>query len=1372
MNNSTDIRKILLEQIESSVEQSIVRLTDQKLAKEFAKYYYQQAPVNNYTSDSIDINGSFLCLWNLVKERKPNQTIIKAYNPNLEEQQWHSTHTVIDVLTADLPFIVSSLTLALDRKKILVHSLSHPVINTERNEQGKLSKVLSHDIKTKEQRVNREAIIRFEVDRQSTKEELVALERNFKKIIQNVEQVVADWPLMRKKLDEAIDTCKQSATHLPKNILDESIKYLQWLKRDNFLFVGYKYCTINYDKSDVEICSEPDSFLGSFRRNKKNKKTVILSPFVVAKLRAPELLIITKSTRHSDIQRFAYLDHLGIKHFSEDGNIIGEWRFVGLFTSNAYIEPMENIPLLNSKAQQLLQMPDVPRESHSSRAISHIINSYPRDELLQATFEQLSDIFKGILESQESRELKVFLRPDSYDQFVSAMVYIQRDHFNTDVSEKIKRILMEELKGDSIDSTIRISEHPLAQIYLIVHCKNANEKNLTPHRIEERMNNAMLSWQDKLHKALMERQGEAEGNVIFKRYTKAFSASYRDEVNVYQAISDIDFIESLDTNHPIKAHLYHSIQDIENLHFRVIGRGKMLSLSSVMPILEHMGVDVASVSPYHIKLDEYQRAWILDFRINTIKGIDLENKQLKDQFQETFIRVWMGEIENDRFNSLVLSANISWRKVVLLRAIAKHQLQLSVPFSVTYMQDTLKANTSIVNYLVQLFEIRFNPSLEKEREKKEPEIIEKIKKELEHVSNIDEDRILRNYLIFIQSMLRTNFYQLNDNNSFKSYLSFKIATSKLPFAPLPHPAYEIFVYSTLVEGVHMRGGKVARGGLRWSDRQEDFRTEILGLIKAQMVKNSVIVPVGAKGGFVPKQLPQNCTREEYQTRGIESYKTFMSGLLDLTDNLVNNEIIPPKSVIRYDDDDPYFVVAADKGTATFSDIANSVSQSYNFWLGDAFASGGSQGYDHKKMGITARGAWESVKCLFQELGRDTQSQNFTVVGIGDMSGDVFGNGMLLSEHIQLIAAFNHLHIFIDPSPDAALSFKERKRLFDLPRSSWSDYNLDLISNGGGVYSRQSKLIPLSVEACTALGLQETKPLTPSELIHAIIKAPVDLLWNGGIGTYVKASFENHDEVGDRTNNSVRVNAAQLRAKVVGEGGNLGFTQSARIEFDRHGGLINSDAVDNSAGVDTSDHEVNIKILLNQLVAAGDMTIKQRNKLLEEMTDEIACLVLRHNQMQSKRLSLSTMQSIKLFNYHRLLIKQLEAEGRLNKKLERLPSDVELKERAKRGEGLSRPEISVLLSFAKIKIFDELVEQNIDEDPYLGKMLLNYFPSRLRTQYADEIYQHQLKKEILATHIANEVGNIMGAPFVEFVKGETHFSTLDIIKGLFCYLAYF
>ena len=1358
MNSFKDLRKLTVDQLKKLLSERLSK-TDSEQAVRLAHAYYQQASPSDLTQISMDdCYGALLCLWQFIQFRKPGQALVHIYNPEPEEHHWHSTHSVIEVLTDDMPFLVASLLMELDRQEIQVHNLQHPVIKVQRDEQGKL---LSFG---KSRGHKPEALMRIEVDRQSDAAELEKVAAGLQSVIHDVKCAVEDWDKMEKHLDSAMSWCRNHPMPVGDEELNETLAFLDWLKHDNFLFVGFRYYQPGLSDNGNTVYIRNEGGLGTFRdKGSKRSFEEELSPYLAARMQEPDLLVITKSTTRSTIQRPAHLDYIGIKKFDKSGDMIGEWRFFGLFSSAAYNEPLSKVPVIRKKFTLLLEQSDSPADSHRGKALRHVIHAYPRDEMLQANFEQLRDSIMGILECQERRKLRVFLRPDTYDRFVTVLIYVPRDHFNTELRLKMHQILLEEFGGNSIDFNVQLSENPLAQLQFTVHCKNANELDVDIEALEATINEAMLTWQDHLQQALMEALGEAVGSRMARRYSKAFPAAYREEVHPRQAVADIERLEQLSDTLPVSTSLYRPVSDYNLWHFRVIGQGDLLALSDVLPILEKMGVRVHSARPYAVNPRSGNSAWVLDFSMQPRNSQNLDEQWQREQFREVFVRTWRGEMESDGFNALVVNSALAWQQVVLLRALAKYLLQLQVPFSQSYMQQVLNSNPAIVQELVSLFEIRFMPDYLGDRSKAAATCIERINGLLEEVANLDEDRILQHFLSVILAMQRTNAYQQDEPGKPKSYLSFKLKPEDIPAAPLPRPMFEIFVYSPRVEGVHMRGGKIARGGLRWSDRREDFRTEILGLVKAQMVKNAIIVPHGAKGGFIPKKLPQNGTREEILAEGIRCYKTFISGLLDITDNLKNNEIIPPPQVVRIDDEDPYLVVAADKGTATFSDIANELSEEYGFWLGDAFASGGSQGYDHKKMGITARGAWESVKRLFKEQGINTQQEDFTVIGIGDMSGDVFGNGMLLSEHIRLVAAFNHLHIFIDPAPDAASSFSERQRLFNLPRSSWDDYDKKLLSKGGGVYSRQAKKIRLSPEAKEALGAEKAT-MTPSELIQNILRAPVDLLWNGGIGTYVKASSQNHSEVGDRANDSVRINAGELRVKVVGEGGNLGLTQKARVEYARPGGYINTDAVDNSGGVDSSDHEVNIKILLNQVVAAGDMTTKQRNNLLAKMTDEVATLVLRHNYLQSLRLSLSLHENVGLMNDHRYLIRKLEQEGRLNRTLECLPSDIEMKERIKAGQGLSRPEISVLLSHTKLKLFEALVEARVDSDEFLSRSLQDYFPTPLQKKFPEQISQHPLKTEILATHLTNHVGNRMGSTFIEYLQQETRSSELNCVRA--------
>ena len=1378
MNRFKDFRAVIVNQVQSLLAKRMSNKECEQIQSLAGAYYRGVSSKDLTRINTDDCYGALLCLWQFLQTRQPEQIKIRAYNPEPETHHWHSTHSIIEIITDDMPFLVSSVLMELDRQKIKVYSLNHPTLRSERDSTGQL-----HSISTRQAGIT-EAVIRIEIDQQPEHLDLEKVASSIRNIIEDVHKVVSDWEAMQAKLDDAIQWCQTHPAPLQDVELKEALAFLNWLKRDNFLFIGFRYYEIIQGPKKLRLRTNSKAGLGTFREGPHhNPVEQELSPYIASQIQAPELLVITKSISRSTVHRPAHLDYIGIKQFNDSGAVTGEWRFFGLFSSTAYNVPLDEIPLIRKKVARLLKNDNCPANSHRGNALRHIIHDYPRDELLQASFEQLKAVINGILDCHELRQLKVFLRPDTYDRFITVLVYVSRDNFNTELRLQMQQILLSELSGNSIDFNVQLSENPMAQLQFTVHCRHANQQNIDVERLEAMIHEAMLNWTDHLQQALKEAFGEASGNKMGQCYLQAFPAAYREDVTPRQAVADIQRLESLKDSHQIRTSLYRPVTDHYRWHFRVLGKGPLLALSDVLPILEKMGVRVRSARPYAISPYRQESAWVLDFSIepnghdnaltaninspeaesSTSNHSNLEDTHLREQFQEVFIRTWKGEMENDGFNGLVVSAGLNWEQVVLIRALSKYLMQLQVPFSQSYMQKVLNSNPSVVREIVDLFSIRFYPDFRGDRQEIANACSERIYQLLDGVVNLDEDRILRHFLSVIEAMLRTNAYQKQGQGEPKSYLSFKLQPEKIPTSPHPRPMFEIFVYSPCFEGIHMRCGKIARGGLRWSDRMEDFRTEILGLVKAQMIKNAIIVPHGAKGGFVTKNLPANGSREEILAEGVSCYRAFISGLLDLTDNLHGGNIIPPKEVIRYDDDDPYLVVAADKGTASFSDIANEVSESYGFWLRDAFASGGSLGYDHKKMGITARGAWESVKRIFKEREIDTQIQDFTVIGIGDMSGDVFGNGMLLSSHIRLIAAFNHQHIFIDPNPDISVSFSERQRLFNLPRSSWEDYDRNKISEGGGVFSRQLKSIHLSKQARTLLATDKTI-MSPAELIQTILKAPADLLWNGGIGTYIRASSESNADAGDRSNDNVRISASELNTSAVGEGGNLGLTQLARIEFSRRGGLINTDAIDNSGGVDSSDHEVNIKILLNQMVDDGDITIKQRNILLASMTDEIARLVLRHNFLQSQRLSLSLQQNVLLFNDHRFLIRKLEQKGRLNRAQDCLPSDTELKARVKAGEGLTRPEIAILLSHTKLELFESLVSANVGDDPILDAKLLDYFPSQLRNQFPDQIRNHPLKTEILATHLSNEVGNRMGATFIEYIHQETRNSELNCVRA--------
>ena len=1341
------------------------RLPEQEIgcATRFAEQYYVRTASSDLLNLAIDdLYGAVLSHWHLARCRKSGKPLVRIYNPLFEEHGWQSTHTVIEVIVDDIPFLVDSLSMTLIHLGINIHFTLYPVIPVRRDSTGNLLDVLTAD--TGADDLVNEAFIRFEVDRQNDPGIFSTLQKKILRVLMDVSQVVNDWRPMQSKMRDIIELLTTQSLPLTQEEKEESLAFLHWIENKHFTFIGFRAYDLIKEAGEDILRVVADSGLGIFRDTQANHVSQSFAQLPAStrrKVREPSLLIMTKSTAQSPVHRPAHMDYLGIKRFNDAGEVCGEWRFVGLYSSTAYSLSPNEIPILRRKEAWVLAQLKLSPDSHVGKAMQHILTTFPRDEMFQASAEVLLEITTGILQAQDRNRPRLFLRHDLFGRFISAFVYVPRDRYNTEIRLRIHEILMQAFDGQNSEFDVQFTEGVLARVLFIIRTNRDNIPEYDIGELEQRIATAMLSWVDELELALLERYGEGAGIQLMHKYGKAFPSSYHDDFISRTAVSDIDHLESISETKPLDTQLYRPVEESgDMLRFKVYGQNSPMPLSDVLPILERMGLRVLGARPYEIEMSGGERRWILDFDMTAGQGIEIEVLQVKKIFQEAFSRVCAGDIENDGFNRLVLAAALNWRMVMMLRGICKYLLQTHAPFSQAYMESTLAKNSPITILLSKLFMVRFDPKPKKDALELAGKLTARVMEALDAVSNLDEDRILRRYLAIIQAMLRTNYFQHDENKEFKAYFSFKMDSSKVPDLPLPRPMFEIFVYAPWVEGIHLRGGKVARGGLRWSDRREDFRTEVLGLMKAQMVKNSVIVPVGAKGGFVAKRLTDSNSREAQQHEVIRCYRTFVCGLLDLTDNLLDGKIVSPPEVVRYDDDDAYLVVAADKGTATFSDTANAIAADYNFWLGDGFASGGSSGYDHKKIGITARGAWESVKRHFHELGVDCQQQDFTVLGIGDMSGDVFGNGMLLSPHIKLIAAFNHLHIFIDPNPDPARSFQERERLFKLPNGEWRDYDKALISAGGGMYSRSAKSVQLSAEARQVLGI-EAEILTPSDLIQGLLRAPVDLLWNGGIGTYVKASRESHEAVGDRFNIALRIDAAELRCKVVGEGGNLGFTQLARVEYARKGGLIYTDFIDNSGGVDCSDHEVNIKILLNQVMRAGDMTLKQRNQLLIDMTDDVAALVLHHNFLQTQALSIDGMQAKLLPSEHIRLMQELEHEGRLKRKLEFLPDDAALIEREQLGEGLTRPEIAVLLSHSKTKLFEELCDSNISEDNSLASELVEYFPSAMHDGFTSAMQAHPLRREIIATQISNSMVNRMGSTFVLRMKDETGHGVKDI-----------
>jgi glutamate dehydrogenase len=1144
---------------------------------------------------------------------------------------------------------------------------------------------------------------------------------------------------------------------VPPEELEEGRAFLEWLLDHHFTFLGCRdYDIVTAGGEDV-LRIVPGSGLGVLRE--KPGETVsasfaTLPPEARKRARVKELLVLTKANARSTVHRPGHLDYVGVKRFDAKGEVRGETRFLGLYTHTAYAENATRVPVVRKKLSDVIQKAGLLPAGYSGKALASILENYPRDELLQVSAEELYRHAIAILQLGERQRLRLLTRADAYGRFVTCLIYVPRERYNTELRQRFQKILTEAYNGVSSDFDVDLSAAALGRIVMRIRTK-PGEMAATPDvkALERRLATAMRRWEDDLLAALFERYGEARANELYRVYENAFPASYREEYTVHEALADIERLEAFDPATDLGMNL-HVRPDAEpgRLNFKIYRRGSGVALSDSVPMLERLGVRVQYEHPHEVGPVGAPATRVVDYGLVLPAGAEPDVAKVRNAFHEAFFGMWSGTIEADNLNRLVLSAGLSAREIVILRAYARYLRQGTSTFSLAYVEQALAGNPRIAGLLVRLFFARFEGT----PGALEADLANEISAALDEVENLDEDRILRSFLAVVQATTRTNHF-LN-----KPCLSFKLDPKRVPGLPEPRPMFEIWVYSPRFEGVHLRGGRVARGGLRWSDRMEDFRTEVLGLMKAQMVKNVVIVPVGAKGGFVLKRAPVG-DREALAKEGVACYQDFLRGLLDLTDNRVDAAVMPPKGVARHDGDDPYLVVAADKGTATFSDYANAIARDYRFWLGDAFASGGSAGYDHKKMAITARGAWESVKRHFRELGVNTQTTDFTVAGIGDMSGDVFGNGMLLSRHIRLLAAFDHRHVFLDPSPDTEKSFREREKLFRLPRSSWADYDASLISKGGGVYPRTAKTIPVSVEAARALGI-EAKALTPNELISAILRAPVDLLYNGGIGTYVKSKRQSHAEVGDRANDAIRVNGGELRCKVVAEGGNLGLTQLGRVEYALAGGRINTDAIDNSAGVDCSDHEVNIKILLNAALRSGRLALGERNKLLAEMTDEVAALVLRDNYFQTQSLSVSGALAPSLLDVQERLIKQLEKAGRLNRALEFLPDDEEFAERRAAKLGLTSPERAVLLAYAKIALNEALVESDVPDDPFISTALERYFPARLREPFRAEIYAHPLRREIIATHVTNSTVNRVGSTFVYRMQDETGAAAPEVVRA--------
>ncbi len=1343
----------------SDIDNSLLRnlreiSSHQKVSATLADHlanYFADADVDGLGDASPEeLHGAAIQHHRLGLQRLPGQAAIAFYTPDFDRHGWHSAHTVIDIVTDDMPFLVDSITMVIYRHGLAIHKLMHPLLGIVRDAAGTLQRSEvrgSAGTRT-------ESWIHLEIDRLSDGRQIEALRAEIGEVLADVRAAVEDHAAMRESVAAAIADLEVSGKPENKEIVD----FLAWIAAENFVFLGYTHYAA--DAAAGVLKRTADGGLGLLRRTDHPRFGPCLAgiPGDLQEIdRLPSALTLVKADAHSTLHRPNYLDFIGIHHRDVAGKVVGEHVFVGLYATHVYHVSTNDIPVVRSKVAAVRAACGFAPGSYRDKALINVLETYPREELIEIATGDLQRIASGIVMLQEHPRVRVFMRNDSWGRYVSALVYMPRDRFDTTVRRRITKLLGDTLRAESIDFFLLVGESRLARLHLIARMPAGTryDHGYDAEGFEREVARIVRGWQDELQQNLIEHSGEERGNALLSRYATALPLAYQDQVPPSSAVSDLEHLEAAEKGGRIEIKLNAPYgEDGSDQHVKLFLKGNPRPLSAVLPVFENLGVTVLSEQPFKLADSDLH---IADFAVKLPRADALEDEATRAAFVDLLEKLLRGEAENDGFNRLALLAGLDDPRITILRAYGRYVRQAGLPFSQVYIERCLAAQPHIARLLVDLFTARLAPGSD---DTGAEAIAGELRAALAQVSNLDDDRILSGLRTAIEATLRTNAWQTGKDGKAKGYLSFKIESKRVPFLPKPLPLYEVFVYSPRMEGIHLRGARVSRGGLRWSDRMEDFRTEALALTKAQTAKNAVIVALGAKGCFVGKRLPPVSDRDAYQAEGIACYSTFIRGMLDLADNLVDGKVVPPKNVRRRDGDDTYLVVAADKGTATFSDIANGIAIEYGFWLGDAFASGGSVGYDHKKMAITARGAWEAVKRHFRELGRDTQSEAFTVVGIGDMSGDVFGNAMMLSKEIRLIAVFDHRHIVIDPSPDAARTFVERQRLAALPRSSWDDFDRTLISAGGGVWPRSAKTIPLSAPVRAWLGT-EAEQLAPNELINLILKAPADLLYNGGIGTYIKASTQSHQDANDHTNDALRVDASELRVKVVCEGGNLGVTQKARIEFASAGGLIYTDAIDNSAGVDCSDHEVNIKILFAGLVAAGEMTVKQRDTQLAAMTDDVAHLVLADNYQQTGAVSLEAVAGNEILGAHAQLIRSLEAKGAVNRSIEFLPDDKGLAERAQMRRGLTAPEICILLAWTKISLKEELLASPLPDAPELQQLLVDYFPPALIRQWGGQLAAHPLRREIITTQLVNRLVNRMGTSFVLQAGDETGAAAAEV-----------
>jgi glutamate dehydrogenase len=1342
----------LLERIEARVPPERV-----EMVREFARRYTgRMGPEVLAEVTPDELLGQVLGAFELADGRNGQEVAVRAFNPTLSEHGYQALGSVVETNSRDAPFLFDSVNEEFRARGLGVRRVIHPVLGMERDGEGRIAGIVHVRASA-----TPESVMHWELDHRLSRAELGELEEAIRGVLGDVRLAVRDFREMKERIGRMVVAAEAAATLYSDEEVSETVSFLEWLLQDNFVFLGYREYELIDTPDGRALHAAPESGLGILAKpGWSSYETPVplsrIEPNLRSRIEGGDLLIYSKTNRVSTVHRRARMDYIGVRRVSPEGRIVGELRMVGLFTSKAYMEPASGTPVLHRKLLQILQAEDLIEGSHDYKTVVTIFESFPKDELFAATVEELRHAVISLLHLQEQRQVSLFIRRDLYGRSVSLLVALPRDRFNAELRKQLQDLFMRRFKGSSVDYHLSLGESQLAGIHFTVHVGFGHVPDVSFTELEEEVVRLAQTWDDRLRERLVDVHGPERGGALFDRWDPRFPDYYRSATDVELAVFDIARFEELEAGgEAFVVGLVNEASGGETLtRVRLYKVGGKIQLSDFVPTLESLGLRVVEEVPTHLVGHADQR-FLHDFGVLGSDGRPLDVEGSGTRIAEAISAVWRGDAESDSLNRLVVTGSLDWRRVEILRAYRKYHHRVNAGFTAEYKNDAFAAHPQIGSKLAHLFELRFDPS-----RPRDPEAVEAVRTEiladLDEVKSLEQDRILRNHLGLIDATVRTNAYRPGAES-----LAFKFRSAMVPEIPKPTPLYEIWVYAPGVEAVHLRGGKVARGGIRWSDRRQDFRTEVLGLMKAQMVKNAVIVPTGSKGGFVLKRAMRDPEAVWQEVR--RQYVTFMRGLLDLTDNLSDGTVVHPPDVVVHDEDDPYLVVAADKGTAALSDTANEVAAEYGYWLGDAFASGGSTGYDHKKLGITAQGAWESVKRHFREIGTDPEAQPITVVGIGDMSGDVFGNGMLLSNQICLVAAFDHRHIFIDPNPNPTAGYAERRRLFQLSGSSWDDYDRSTISPGGGVWARTEKSIPLSAEARGALGV-DGEALPPDEVIRAILKAPVDLLWNGGIGTFVKASSESHSDVGDRVNDTLRVNGNEVRSRVVAEGGNLGFTQRGRIEYARGGGRINTDFIDNSGGVDCSDHEVNLKILLGLAVSRGDLSVPERNELLHLVGEDVVRHVLYDNFLQAQILSQEAEGSASRTEAYEDLMLALETEGVLDRELEALPGSEEMGERRRTGHGMARPELAVLMAYAKKSLTGALLASSLPDSQYLSQDLRGYFPPVVVERFGGLLSEHPLRRELIATIVANDVVNSQGVTFVTRLSNETGAESAEVVRA--------